>query len=139
MFFVQRIDWPSQRAQPPTSEITNDVFSAVWHQQTDNIAFGYALRRQQSRRAINCCRKFRIGESPAIRLGKQKCLVWGTGGALCKQIADVTRFAGHGSKHCNFECAGKRSGTPLTGAQTPHAGWPRGDPGPLPVLSSSSN
>src|SRR2546421_6518530 len=127
MFFEQRIDWPSQGAQPPTSEITNDVFSAVWHQQTDDIAFGYAPRRQQCRRAINCCRKFRIRELPAIRLGKQKHLFWRTGGALCKQIADVTRFAGHGSEHCNLEYGGKRSwirfGRPtnFSLSQRPHA------------------
>src|SRR5437588_2806380 len=110
MFFEERIDRPSQGAQLPTGEITNDVFRAVRQQQADNIAFGYALGRQQRRRAINCCKKLRIRELPAIRLGKQKHLVWGTGDALCKQIAGVKGFASHGSKHCNLECGDKRSG-----------------------------
>ncbi len=43
MLFQKRIHRPGQRAQFPTGKVSDDVFGAVRHQQTDRVAFYNSL------------------------------------------------------------------------------------------------
>ena len=78
-----------QRSKLPTREVRDHVFDAVWHQQTNDIAFSDSFFRQQGSSSIDRVCELRIGEVATVRLGKEKNLVGCFNNARAKQSWNV--------------------------------------------------